>query len=72
MTIKQLGKELIESAKGLSKETLKDVINYMRLMQIKESEPTDSLMADLHHLSKSETTHLEKEFEDYKKLYPSE
>ncbi|HET8865550.1 MAG TPA: hypothetical protein VFM80_07615 [Gracilimonas sp.] len=73
MTTSQLEKELIKYTKGLPKEALKEILEFaqfVRQKRIKKS--ADSISGELSSLSDSQTAHLEEEFNDYKKLYPSE
>lgn len=73
MTTVQLEKTLIEYTKGLPKEALLEILDFIQFVKHKRFKKTvDNLTADLSFLSSSQTDHLEEEFKDYKQLYPSE
>ena len=73
MTTKQLEEELIKNTKGLPKEALEEIIDFIQFVRHKKlKEPQDNITAELSSLSASQTEHLEKEFKDYKALYPRE
>jgi len=73
MTTAQLEKALIKYSKGLPKEALEEILDFIQFIRQKRlKKGDDNLTAELSILSKSQAEHLEKEFEDYKKLYPNE
>lgn len=73
MNTTQLENELLRYTKGLSKEALREVIDFVLFLRHKRlKSPTNSLTQDLSIMNYEQTEHLEKEFKDYKKLYPSE
>ena len=73
MNTKQLENELLQYTKGMSKEALREVIDFVQFLRQKRLKaPTSNLSQDLSIMSSEQTAHLEKEFEDYKTLYPSE
>lgn len=73
MSITQLEKKLLKSTKGLPEGALQEVIDFVQFLRSKRSKkPLDNITAELSDLSSSETEHLEEEFKDYKKIYPSE
>lgn len=74
MTTAQLEKKLLNYTKGLPKETLQEVIDFIQFLKHKQKKKSadDDLTAELALLNDGQTAHLEKEFEDYKRLYPSE
>lgn len=73
MNITQLEKELLRYTKGLSKEELREVIDFVQFLRQKRlKSSSNSLSQDLSTMSSEQTLHLEEEFKDYKKLYPSE
>lgn len=73
MTTKQLEQELIKSTKGLPKEDLEEIIDFIQFVRQKRGkEANDNVTAALSLLNASQTAHLEQEFKDYKALYPSE
>lgn len=73
MSTAQLQKAIIEKSKGLSDEALEEVLDFITFLKTKgvQSE-NDSINSALSNLDKSELSHVEEEFYDYKKLYPSE
>jgi hypothetical protein len=73
MATTQLEKELLQHTKGLPKDLLREVIDFIQfLRQKKMVEPTDDIAANRNEVSASQTTHLEEEFKNYKKIYPHE
>lgn len=73
MNTAQLEKELLRYTKGLSKEALQEVIDFVQFLKLKKNKSaSDNLTEELSLLNDSQTSHLEEEFADYKKLYPSE
>lgn len=73
-------KLIFEGIKGLSQETLREIVNFIYYQRKLEFQPQDvqeelqSILInyDLQLLSIQEELHLEKEFEDYDRLYPQE
>jgi hypothetical protein len=73
MNTTQLENELLRYTKGLSKEALREVIDFVQFLRQKRlKSSSNSLSQDLSIMSSEQTVHLEEEFKDYKKLYPSE
>ena len=73
MNTTQLENELLRYTKGLSKEALREVIDFVQFLRQKRlKSSSNSLTQDLSIMSAEQTSHLEEEFKDYKKLYPSE
>ncbi|PSR06222.1 MAG: hypothetical protein BRD49_01610 [Bacteroidetes bacterium SW_10_40_5] len=73
MTTNQLEKELLKNTKGLPKEALEEIIDFVQFVRQKKFKNTnDNISAELKSLSTSQTEHLDQEFKDYKKLYPRE
>ncbi|MBU6157422.1 MAG: hypothetical protein KGP35_00190 [Bacteroidetes bacterium] len=73
MNTAQLEKKLLEHTKNLSKEALREVIDFVRFLQHKMArQSSDYINIETSSLNKSQIVHLEEEFEDYKKLYPRE
>jgi len=73
MNTTHLEKELLRYTKGLSKEALQEVIDFVQFLRKKKSKKTsNNLTEELTKLGESQTSHLEEEFANYKKLYPSE
>ncbi len=71
---------IIDGIQTLPQEALVEIADFVYFIRQKFIHPQsfknqirDSLLrTELHSLSKAETTHLEKEFADYEKLYPHE
>ena len=71
---------IFEGTKGLSLEALVEVVNFIYFVRKRTFQPaafeeelrTALLDTELRGLSRDEEIHLEKEFEDYDKLYPRE
>jgi hypothetical protein len=73
MKLSKLESELIRCTKGLPKDVLREILDFAQFIRFKKmNKSTDNLTKELYLLSTSETEHLEEEFKDYKKLYPSE
>lgn len=73
MNTTQLENELLRYTKGLSKEALREVIDFVLFLRQKRlKSPTNNLTQDLSIMNEEQTEHLEMEFKDYKKHYPSE
>ncbi|MCC5924432.1 MAG: hypothetical protein JJT77_11660 [Crocinitomicaceae bacterium] len=73
MNTTQLENELLRYTKGLSKDALREVIDFVQFLRQKRlKSASNSLTKDLSLMSAEQTLHLEEEFQDYKKLYPSE
>jgi hypothetical protein len=71
---------IVEGLKGLPPEALSEIADFIysvrkRLLQphtFAEERRDALLTAELRQLSRDEEVHLEKEFEEYDKLYPRE
>jgi serine/threonine protein phosphatase PrpC len=73
MTTDQLEEELLKNTKGLPKEALEEIIDFIQFVRKKKlKDANDNISTELTSLSASQTEHLEQEFKDYKKLYPRE
>jgi hypothetical protein len=73
MTISQLEKILIDNTKGLPKEALEEILDFIFFIRQKQlKNPVKDLTEKKYSLSASQAKHLEDEFIDYKKRYPSE
>ena len=73
ITTAQIKHNLFQYTKGLPKETLLEIIDFIQFIRQKNLNKTvDNLTVELSRLSKSQTDHLEEEFKDYKQLYPGE
>jgi hypothetical protein len=78
MTTRNYEQLIIEGIEGLPQEILAEIADFVyfvrkRILQPNtfEEELQDILLsAELRQLSRDEEAHLEKEFEDYDKLYP--
>ena len=73
MTTSQLEKQLIDQTKGLPRETLEEIIDFIQFVRLKnERRSSNDLRSELSLLDSSQTKHLEEKIKDYKKLYPIE
>ena len=73
MASTELEKELLHYTKGLPKEALQEIIDFIQFIRFKKiKNPANNLAAELSLLSTSQITHLEEEFKDYKQLHPRE
>ena len=73
MTTSQLEKQLIDQTKGLPRETLEEIIDFIQFVRLKnERRSSNDLRSELSLLDSSQNKHLEEEIKDYKKLYPIE
>lgn len=73
MTTSQLEKQLIDQTKGLPRETLEEIIDFIQFVRLKnERRSYNNLKSELSLLDSSQTRHLEEEIKDYKNLYPIE
>ncbi len=72
MNSNHLENELLRYTKGLSNETLQEIIDFVQFLRQKQKKAATNLTQELSKMSVEQTSHLEKEFEDYKKKYPSE
>jgi len=73
-----LEKMIIEETKGLSFETLNEILDFIQFIKVKKikNRVEDSVQKDINiELSELNTVllmHLEEEFSNYKELYPHE
>jgi len=72
MTPAQLEKALLEYTKGLPKEAMREILDFVQLIRQRGMKNRNSIRAELTRLNQSQAAHLEKEFKDYRKLYPLE
>ena len=73
MTTNQLEKKILRNTKGLSQDSLQEILDFVRFIRAKKLKSSpDDLSAELSLMDSSETAHLEEEFTDYKKRYPNE
>jgi|GEM_PF-866707 F0F1-type ATP synthase membrane subunit b/b' len=63
---------LFQEIQQLPEETIVQAMNYIRSLTNKKKNSVDNISAEIQTLSQKETAHLEKEFVNYKKLYPRE
>ncbi|HWZ04871.1 MAG TPA: DUF2281 domain-containing protein [Mucilaginibacter sp.] len=61
---------ILEETKHLPDDLLKEVLDFILFLKNKSHLSTET--QELSSLQKSELTHLEDEFENYKALYPNE
>ena len=80
MTTQNYEQLIIEGIKGLPPEILAEIADFVYFVRQRALQPQafeDGLQsallgAELKQLSRAEEAHLEKEFEGYERLYPSE
>lgn len=73
MTTTQLEKEILQQSKGLPKEVLKEVIDFIQfLRQKKMMASANDIYKERSNLNFLENDHLEEEFKNYKQIYPNE
>lgn len=78
MTTQTYQKLINEGIKGLPPDTLAEIVDFIYFIRKRTMHPeafeeelqSILLNTELHQLSREEEAHLEKEFEDYDKLYP--
>ncbi len=72
MRVEQLEKELLRHTKGLPKDVLQEIIDFIQFLRQKKMIDKNNIMVKRTQLSASQTAHLEEEFKDYKQIYPHE
>lgn len=77
MSKDELEKMIIEETKELTKDTLKEVLGFIKSKKAKPQEILKKtfdkkLVNELTGLNQNSLAHLEEEFEGYKELYPRE
>ncbi len=74
MTATQLEKALHNYTKGLPKEALQEVLDFIQSLRQRSAKKSASEKPKKKYptLSDSQTLHVKEEFADYKRLYPSE
>ena len=78
MSKDELEKMIIEETRELTKETLKEVLGFIKSKKTKKPQEIikksfdRKLVNELTGLNQNSLAHLEEEFEDYKELYPCE
>ena len=73
MTTIKLEKVLIEYTKGLPKEMLIEILDFIQFLREKKmKKSSNNITQELNKLSHSQVKHIEKEFTNYKQLYPIE
>jgi hypothetical protein len=78
MTTQTYQKLINEGIKGLPPDTLAEIVDFIYFIRKRTMHPeafeeelqSILLKTELHQMSREEEAHLEKEFEDYDKLYP--
>ena len=71
-------KVILEETKGLPFYKLNEILDFIRFVKMKSQKKTkkapfnDNLNYELNLMNKSELSHLEDEFIDYKEIYPHE
>jgi len=73
MTYNELEKELLRYTKGLPKDALQEILDFIQFIRKKRlKKSTADINAELSFLNSSQAEHVEKEFQDYKQRYPRE
>jgi len=80
MTTQTYQKLISEGIKGLPPGTLAEIVDFIYFLRKRTLQPklfeeelkSTLLNTELHQLSREEEAHLEKEFENYDKLYPQQ
>lgn len=73
MAVTQLEKELLQQAKGLPKDVLREVIDFIQFLREKQKATSpDNITAERIKLNTTQIEHLEEEFKNYKQIYPNE
>jgi hypothetical protein len=71
MSKTELQNEIVKTTEELPEALVKEILDFAEFLLNKQSQiPAASLAADLTTMTKSEVSHLESEFENYKTLYP--
>ena len=78
MTTQTYQRLINEGIKGLPPDTLAEIVNFIYFLRMRMLKPrafeedlqNALLNIELHRLNHEEEAHLEKEFENYDKLYP--
>jgi hypothetical protein len=76
--MKAVEKIILNETKGLPPQALNEILHFIQFIKEKKlkkpinSEFKNNLSLELSLLDKSELTHLEEEFKDYKEVYPHE
>jgi hypothetical protein len=63
---------LLQEIQNLPEEIIAEAMKHIHSLIKKEKNSFDNISAEIQTLSTNETTHLEKEVVNYKKLYPRE
>ncbi|MBI2966390.1 MAG: hypothetical protein HYY40_01075 [Bacteroidetes bacterium] len=72
MTTLQFEKVLLDYTKGLPKDLLFEILDFIQFVRKKNTSGNKPTTMDISLLSSAQTGHLEKEFKNYKKIYPRE
>ena len=72
MTTSQIQKTLYNYTKGLPKDALQEVLDFVQFIRQRTLKYSKKPSQKKPSLSSSQTLHMEKEFENYKLLFPSE
>jgi len=72
MTTSQIQKTLYNYTKGLPKDALQEVLDFVQFIRQRTLKYSGKATKKKSSLSSSQTLHLEEEFKNYKLLYPSE
>lgn len=72
MTTSQIQKTLYNYTKGLPKDALQEVLDFVQFIRQRSFKHSGKALKEKSSLSSSQILHLEEEFKNYKLLYPSE
>jgi hypothetical protein len=63
---------ILQETKGLPEEMAREVLDFVRFLKSKVKESSHLTDKELKLMQQEELSHLEKEFENYKLLFPNE
>jgi len=63
---------ILQETKGLPEEMAREVLDFVRFLKSKVKESSRLTDKELKLMQEEELSHLEKEFENYKLLFPNE
>jgi len=72
MTTSQIEKTLCNYTKGLPKDALQEVLDFVQFIRQRTLKYSGKSPKKKSFLNASQTLHMEEEFKNYKLLYPSE
>ena len=72
MNTARIEKLIIHNTKGLPVEALLEILDFVQFISVRKKKSFNNLNYELSLLNKTEISHLEEEFQNYKELYPRE